>query len=90
MFELSDSSRQMEIPAGTPFEDLLVPVLRKGELVYEKPALSDIRLRTLAQLAKLPEGTKLLKKASSYPVGLEEGFFSLKSKLIELAEGRTS
>ena len=39
MFELSDSSRQMEIPAGTPFEDLLVPVLRKGELVYEKPAL---------------------------------------------------
>src|SRR6185295_7564120 len=54
----SDPLRSKFIPAGAVHEELLVPVFRKGEQVYQSPSLEESRSRTAAQLAMLGNSTK--------------------------------
>ncbi len=62
--------------------DLLVPVLRGGQLVDPLPPLSVIRARTLAQLARMPEACLSLTEPAEFPLELEPGLASLKAGLI--------
>jgi len=82
-----DHTRRREIPAGTPGEDLLVPVFRAGRLVYERPTLARSRQRTLDELGKLHGGVKRFVNPHQYPVGLEKGLFELRTRLILEARG---
>jgi nicotinate phosphoribosyltransferase len=82
-----DITRRKKIPAGTPFEELLVPLLRGGKLVYEPPKIELIRERAQDQLALLHPGIKRFINPHLYPVGLESGFHDLKTKLILKARG---
>jgi nicotinate phosphoribosyltransferase len=82
-----DHTRRREIPAGTPGEDLLVPVFRAGRLVYERPTLTASRQRTLGELGKLHGGVKRFVNPHQYPVGLEKGLFDLRTRLILEARG---
>ena len=66
-----DGKMRKRIPAEATWEDLLVPVFRRGELVWEKPTLESSRERTIRQLEGLHPGTKLLQNPYRYPVGLE-------------------
>jgi nicotinate phosphoribosyltransferase len=66
-----DATRRKHIPATTPYEDLLVPVFRGGELVYDQPPLAAIRQRTGEQLSMLHPGIKRFANPHQYPVGLE-------------------
>src|SRR6185312_2431641 len=49
----ADATRRKHFAAGTKFEDLLVPVLRRGKLVYDMPSLDAIRARAQRQLGML-------------------------------------
>jgi nicotinate phosphoribosyltransferase len=82
-----DATRRKRIELGTAFEDLLVPVFRRGELVYRLPALVEIRQRTQDQLAMLHAGIKRLLNPHQYPVGLELALHELKTNLVLRARG---
>jgi len=82
-----DHTRRREIPAGTPGEDLLVPVLRAGKLVYGRPPLPVSRQRTADELGHLHAGVKRFVNPHQYPVGLERGLFDLRTRLILEARG---
>ncbi len=82
-----DFTRRKHIEPGTPFEDLLVPVYRAGQLVYKEPALADIRQRALTQLSMFHSGVKRFVNPHQYPVGLEPGLHELKTRLILQARG---
>lgn len=74
-----------EISGYDRFEDLLVPVFRKGRRVYESPELSEVRKRAQASLAALPARFKALSKPDQYPFGLEGELSNLKMRLVEAA-----
>jgi nicotinate phosphoribosyltransferase len=82
-----DMTRRREIPAGTPFHELLVPIFRQGRRVYDPPSLHDVRARTLEQLDHFHLGIKRFVNPHQYPVGLELGLFDLKTQLILDARG---
>ena len=82
-----DSTRRKHLPPETAFEDLLVPVFRRGELVYQTPALTEVRRRAQAQIALFHSGVKRLVNSHEYPVGLELGLYETKTKLILQARG---
>src|SRR6266511_2572352 len=48
------TEKKTEIPAKTDYSDLLVPIFRKGGLVYQVPELGTSRERTRQQLSRLP------------------------------------
>ena len=77
-----DSTRRKTIPPTTVFEDLLVPVFRRGRTVYESPSLEEIRSRTGEQLSRIHGGIKRFVNPHGYPVGLEPALLDLKTRLI--------
>jgi nicotinate phosphoribosyltransferase len=85
-----DPTRRKHVAAGTPHEDLLVPVFRKGDVVYQEPPLSAIRQRTRQQLLMLHAGIKRFANPHQYPVGLEAGLHDLKTKLVLAARGEAA
>jgi nicotinate phosphoribosyltransferase len=82
-----DPTRRKRIAAGTPFADLLVPVLRGGKPVYQPPSASEARETASAQLARFHAGIKRFVNPHVYPVGLERGLHDLKTRLILEARG---
>ncbi|MDI6712766.1 MAG: nicotinate phosphoribosyltransferase [Anaerosomatales bacterium] len=73
---------------GEVHEDLLVPVFRRGERVYEVPDATAARARAAAQLAKLDPSVKRLVAPYIYPVGIESGLHELRTALIAKARKR--
>ena len=82
-----DPTRRRVIEPGTPHEDLLVPVLRQGRLVYDPPTLDAIRSRAQDQLSAFHAGVKRFVNPHQYPVGLERRLHDLKTDLILKARG---
>jgi nicotinate phosphoribosyltransferase len=80
--DAADPTRRKRIPADATHEDLLVPVMKQGEVVHETPPLADIRRRTRDQLAHLHAGIRRLVNPHQYPAGLERGLHELKTRLI--------
>ena len=86
MVELRDGARR-EIPAGTRYEDLLVPVVRGGEVVYDPPPLAEVRRHAGRQVELLPAGVRQLRPSEAYPVGLDLRLDELKRRLIASLRG---
>jgi nicotinate phosphoribosyltransferase len=82
-----DPTRRKRIPAGAAHSDLLVPVVRGGRPVYQPPPLAEVRAHALAELARLPPGTKRFLNPHQYPVGLEPALHDLRTRLILGARG---
>ena len=82
-------TRRKAIAAGTPYEDLLVPVFRNGDAVYESPPLDRIRARARNQLACLHSGIKRFVNPHEYPVGLEPRLSDLRTRLTLETRGRS-
>jgi nicotinate phosphoribosyltransferase len=80
-------TRRKVIPPEAVGEDLLVPVFRQGGRVYDPPGLSEIRRRVGEQLSRFHGGVKRFVNPHRYPVGLELGYFELKTRLILEARG---
>ncbi len=79
----ADPLRQKHIAADTMAEDLLVPVFRCGDPVYECPDIHASRQRTRDQLKMFHPGVKRMVHPHQYPVGLEFGLHQLKTKLVQ-------
>jgi len=87
MVDPFDFTRRKTIPAGTPYEDLLVPIFRAGKRVYQEPSLEALRTRAQGQLARLHPGVRRFMNPHEYPVGLEAGLHERRTKLVMRARG---
>ncbi len=87
---IAEPLQQKTIPAGTACEDLLVPVLRSGQLVAKQPALTQLRDRTLLQRAALDPSIKRLNHPHAYPAGLELSLHQRKLAMIQPASRPTA
>src|SRR6266511_3434870 len=81
-----ETDKKTQIPTKTDYSDLLVPIFRKGELVYQVPNLAASRERTRQQLRRLPPEIARLSDPAPYPVGLEKSLHKLRSGLIAQAK----
>lgn len=77
-----DATREKVIPSDSDYIDLLQPIFRKGELVYQLPKLVDIRAKTQDELAHFHSGTKRFLNPHQYKAGLEKGLMDRKVQLI--------
>lgn len=66
--------------------DLLVPIFRKGDLVYEAPSVEASREHGREQLACAPREILRIRDATRYKVGLERSLHDLRSTLIARAQ----
>jgi nicotinate phosphoribosyltransferase len=80
------TEQETGIPANTEHTNLLVPIFRKGELVYQVPELGTSRECTRQQLSRLPPKIRRLDNPRAYPVGLEKSLHELRSTLIARAK----
>lgn len=78
----ADPTRRREIAAGTPGEDLLVPVFRRGRRVWSAPPLAEVRARTLDGLSRFHPGVKRFLNPHRFPVGLERRLNDLRTHLV--------
>ncbi len=77
-----------DVAGGDSSEDLLVPIFRRGDRVYDVPSVHDARRRAEHQLATFHAGVKRLVNPHAYPVGLELGLHRRKTALILAARGK--
>ncbi len=82
-----DPTRRKRIAAGTPGEDLLVPVMRGGRACYTPPDVREARTRLRGQLERLHSGVKRFVHPHQYPVGLSLELHELKTQLVLEARG---
>lgn len=75
-----------ELPAECESEEVVVPIFRNGELVYQRPAIEAIREKVQAQFNLLPDAAKQLESPRQIPLGLEQRLYQLRAKLIEEIE----
>lgn len=87
MVDPGDPIRRKRL-CGQEHEDLLVPVFRRGERVYDVPDATAARARAFAQLAQLDPSVKRLVAPYIYPVGIESGLHELRTALIAQARRR--
>ena len=85
----ADSGRRKRVPDAAEHTDLLVPLFRGGELVYQTPPLEASREWVGEQLATLHPGIKRFLNPHAYPAGLSESLQALKKRLIGEARGET-
>ncbi len=83
----NNGTRSKKVPAEAVTEDLLVPIFRQGELVYDLPEIGEIRTKAKEQLSRFHVGVKRFLNPHEYPVGLETGLHELKNQLILKARG---
>jgi nicotinate phosphoribosyltransferase len=87
MIDPLDPTRRRKLPANAAAADLLVPVVRKGRVVYEPPPAAAARERVRQQLGRLHAGVKRFVNPHQYPVGLTASLFELRSRLVLEARG---
>ncbi len=89
MVDPLDPTRRRRMVDNEDSEDLLVPVVRGGDVIYEQPSLDAIRERAQKQLASFHEGVLRHDNPHQYPVGLEKQLHELKTRLVLDARGGT-
>ncbi|HWW01519.1 MAG TPA: nicotinate phosphoribosyltransferase [Candidatus Acidoferrum sp.] len=85
-----DATRRKHFSAEAKFEDLLVPILRHGKVVYDSPSLESIRARAQKQVSMLHPGIRRFDNPHQYPAGLEATLHQFKTELIVRARGGIS
>lgn len=75
------AARRKPIPANALSEDLLIPIFRRGKLVYGRPSLAASRVRAQAQLRKLHPSIKRFLNPHLYSTGLSPALHALRSRL---------
>ncbi len=78
-----DPTQVRLIKKGLQSKDLLIPIFRQGQCVYQQPALEEIRLHTKQELAYFHVGIKRFLNPHLYVVGMEKSLYDLKIDLIK-------
>jgi nicotinate phosphoribosyltransferase len=73
------------IPRNTRYSDLLVPIFRAGQVVYEAPSIETSREHLRKQLTCAPPDILQLNDPVPYKIGLEKSLNELRWKLIAQA-----
>lgn len=82
LIDPADITRRKIIPADVQAEDLLVPILRQGRVVYHPPNLESVRNRAKMQLDSLHPAVRRFFNPHAYPVGLETNLWDLRTKML--------
>jgi nicotinate phosphoribosyltransferase len=83
-----ETEDKTKIPPNTHYSDLLVPIFRAGQLVYETPSIEASREHVHKQLSCAPPEILRLNDPVSYKIGLERSLHELRSSLISRAKER--
>lgn len=88
MVDPDDLTRRRRIPAGEEWSDLLVPVVRGGQVLPGAlRSLDEARALAQAELRTFHGGIKRFVNPHRFPVGLESRLFDLKTSLALEARG---
>jgi len=82
-----DFTRRKTFSNTTDYKDLLVPIFRGGQCVYNSPDIHAIRKYAQVELQSFYRGIKRFVNPHQYPVGLETTLHDLKSELVLKARG---
>lgn len=82
-----DITHQRKISSSMKHSELLKPIFRQGRLIYHQPTLSESREHANQELAKFHESIRRFLNPHTYPVGLEEQLYQLKTHLVLQAKG---
>jgi nicotinate phosphoribosyltransferase len=85
-----DPTRQKMLKKGLASKDLLVPIFRDGNLVYQLPSLQMIKQNTIRELEHFNVGVKRFLNPHQYVVGMEKSLYDLKVDLIKNIRDQTS
>lgn len=80
-----DPTRSRILSTSMQARDLLQPIFRSGEYVYQKPSLAAIQAYCKKELSLFDKSIKRLYNPHLYPVGMEESHYHLKMELINQA-----
>src|SRR5580704_15985284 len=80
--DIADVTIHKKIPRSAKSHDLLAPIFRHGDLVYDRPSIHQTRSLAQSELARFYSGVKRLLNPHIYPVGLELGLYENKSHLM--------
>jgi nicotinate phosphoribosyltransferase len=84
-----DSTRRKRIDSEATLRDLLVPVARDGQIVFQSETLDEMRDRAKRELEKVHPGTRRFQNPHAYPVGLESSLHQLRARMIQDARERS-
>ena len=85
--EIVDLTKEKtKVPRHTRYSDLLAPIFRSGQLVYEAPSIEASREHLHKQLSCAPPEILQLKDPVPYKTGLEQSLYELRSRLIARAK----
>lgn len=82
-----DPTQVRTLKKGLQSRDLLVPIFRDGNRVYDPPSLQEIRDYRQQELSYFPIGIKRFLNPHLYVVGMEESLYAAKIKLIRKVRG---
>lgn len=82
MIDPLDPTRRRRFDGRYRVEDLLVPVVRQGAVVYEREPLLAMRERARQQQEQFHQGVRRHVNPHEYPVGLEKTLYDLKQALV--------
>ena len=85
-----DPSREIDVDPMWSYKDLLVPILKKGELVYDFPSIENIRKHSLSELEQIPGPMRRFLNPQPYFVGLEKELLDSKLQLIKNIKRKTN
>lgn len=85
-----DPTRQRILKKELKSYDLLIPIFRKGKLVYDLPSLSQIRTNTKQELDRFQVGIKRFLNPHQYIVGMEKTLYDTKVDLIHNIRAKCS
>lgn len=79
--------RQTRLTSDLEAEDLLVPVVRRGEVCYRSPEIAQVRQHGQDQLSRFHPGILRFENPHRYPVGLEKSLHELRDRMIQQMRG---
>lgn len=77
-----DSTRRKVLPEELSYEDLLVPIFRSGNLVYEVPSLKECQSHAQQQVNQLHSAVLRLLNPHQYVAGLEQSLYEKKLEIV--------
>lgn len=84
LFDQNATWKKMKLaPNSFTVRELLVPIFKNGECVYESPKVMDIQKYCLAELDTLWAEHRRLKNPHIVPVDITDKLYTLKKKLID-------
>ncbi len=72
----------VQVKGSGHYADQLVPIFRRGKLVYASPSIQEMQAHTKKELSRLPPNMERFTNPQPYPAGLEKNLYQKKLELI--------